>query len=235
MKPKYVIIDTETTGLGHIARPPRPDAIVQVALAWRDPKSDLIESRSWLCNPGMSFLLNGRAKEALAIQGRTSYDIIQARDVASVADQVRSQLHKLGRPELRAYNRSFDEAFLSVDPWNLSSKAHPWGPCVMLAATPPCGVCDGLGETTSGHGCSACFSSGRERWPKLVAACERLKVPTGGLRAHDASGDAIMALLVQEALERGEKLAPVPDTKRTNVPVLTNAREEKGASRPGGA
>jgi hypothetical protein len=34
---QVVVVDTETTGLGHNARPPRPDGVIQIGYAWRTP------------------------------------------------------------------------------------------------------------------------------------------------------------------------------------------------------
>ena len=65
-----VVIDVETTGLGHKARPPREDGVVSVGLAWRADG----ELRTWerACDPGERFYADGRAEDAFRVNGFTA-------------------------------------------------------------------------------------------------------------------------------------------------------------------
>lgn len=173
----YVVVDTETTGLGHIARPPREDAILQVAFAWRE--NGIIRTMSQTSRPDARFLADDRASVALRIQGRTLADVAASDASPLVAARTRRLYEALGKPELRAYNVAFDQPFLQAHPWSFVAS---WGPCIMLQAAEAINGPDG-------------------KWPKLVEACRALGIPTGGHRAHDAAGDAVMALLVQERLD----------------------------------
>jgi DNA polymerase III epsilon subunit-like protein len=132
--PLLVAIDTETTGLGHKDSPPRSDGVVQVGIAWRDTVGELqIWERT--CNPGPEFLQGGRAGRALEVSGLTPEAVLAAPSAKLVAAELRAQLGALaataGAIELRAFNRAFDEPFLTVAPWSLTER---WGPCVMIAS-----------------------------------------------------------------------------------------------------
>lgn len=192
-----VVVDTETTGLGHVARPARVDAIVSVGLSWRNREGKLQawESR---CHPGAEFL-GKDADEALAVNGLSRAALDCYPPAVRVAEQVRYLLEYVGATELRSYNVAFDRPFLEASPWRVSL---PWGPCVMLAATPRCAECDGGGRlhTPSGEEpCRACRGSGRGRWLKLKVACEAHGVnPAGPL--HSSGHDARLAYKLMEAL-----------------------------------
>lgn len=184
--PQVVVVDTETTGLGHNARPPRPDGIVQIGYAWRNQRGKVVRW-SALCNPGDSYLRGGRASEALAINRLRLSDILAAPSARIVASGFRERLDEIreesGRElEIRSYNRAFDEPFLRGTPWRIPS--HWWGPCLMLAAQQHLGLW---------------------KWPKLHEAVNYLGImpPTG--RAHTAAVDSHAALLVHERMLAGPK------------------------------
>lgn len=183
-------IDTETTGLGakHPAGP-RPDGIVQVGISWRDRRRVL---RTWqaTCNPGSELLADGRADEALRINGLTVEEVLAAPSARRVATDLRSRLAKLkeigGGVELRAFNAPFDRAFLSVTPWKLSL---PWGNCLMVEA---------VGR----------FGSPTGRMPLWRALTEA--GIDQGRQAHTAGADARSALLLHEFLHREAPTGPAP-------------------------
>ncbi|HWH08327.1 MAG TPA: exonuclease domain-containing protein [Candidatus Thermoplasmatota archaeon] len=172
--PLKVVLDTETTGLGPAA------AVVQVALAYRDPATREVRTWSEVCDPGPAFYADGRADAAFRVNGLTAARVAAARKAPVVASELRTRLRRLaaahGGVELRAYHVEFDRAFLAAAPWSLPG---PWGACLMLeaaAALDPAG-----------------------RYVRLLEACARLGVAFPG-RPHDAASDAHAALLVHEAL-----------------------------------
>lgn len=178
-----VVIDTETTGLGHFATPPRPDAIIQVGVAWRTIEGT-VRAESLLCNPGKRFLENGRADGAIRIHGRSADEVLTYPPAEIVAKRLAELLRAIsidhGCPvELRAYNVDFDRPFLASPPWSIPSSS--WGPCIMEEARVAIGGPDG-------------------RRLKLGLAADVLKIPTTPGSLHDAAYDARMALLVVEAL-----------------------------------
>lgn len=176
-----VVLDVETTGLGHFHKPPRPDGVVQVAYAARDPHTGEVEVWKALCDPGYEHYAGGRAAEAFKVNRLTPERLALARGADEVAGEMRARLAALearcGPLELRAYNMSFDQPFLTSAPWSLP---HSWGRCLMVEAQERLGF-----------------------RPKLAQACENLKVRWPEGAAHDAGVDAHAALLLAEAL-RGE-------------------------------
>jgi DNA polymerase III epsilon subunit-like protein len=183
--PKLVVIDTETTGLGE-RHPdgPRPDAIVQIGIAWRGSDGEV---KVWerTCNPGAEFVKDGRARIALEVNGLTVGQILAASPSEAVARELKEELSRIrgagGKIDLRAFNCEFDRAFLSKPPWNLRTG---WGPCLMIEAA----ECFG-------------YDTGRV---KLGRAAELLKVQIQG-RAHSAGTDASTALQVHEAVLKQTK------------------------------
>ena len=178
-----VVVDTETTGLGHMGDFPRPDAVVQVGYAHRDSKGR-VQRWAQFCNPGAEFLAHGRASEAFRVNGLTLNQVLRAppaREVAKVFHRrLRAVEAETGRPiVLRSYNRDFDEPFLRVAPWNVPSEW--WGPCIMKQAA---NHVNGLGG----------------RWMKLGVAVDRLGLQWPSGQAHTAAVDAHAALLIHEAL-----------------------------------
>ncbi len=176
-----VIVDVETTGLGHKGRPPRPDAVVQVGMAWRAGKGK-VKTWSSYCNPGKEFLEGGRAEQALRVNGIREETILNAEPIGKVAGAFWRQVGKIesktcSSVEFRAYNRSFDEGFLSTTPWEIPP--HRWSACIMLDATD-------------------CLN--RAKWLRLEEAMQALRIPWPEDRAHDAAVDAHAALLVHEKL-----------------------------------
>lgn len=191
--PLIVAIDTETTGLGHNdSRGPRPDGIVQVGIAWRDPTSS-VKTWSTLCNPGQRFLADGRAAEALTVNGLTVNKISRAPPAAAAAQELRAVLERLKRGgtivELRAFNVGFDRPFLEAAPWQL---ALSWGECLMRRS-------------------ASRFGGSYGRIP-LWRACAAAGVTFDG-RAHSADVDARAALLLSEFLD-GQDSASRSHTQR---------------------
>lgn len=165
-----VVIDTETTGFGHMKG--RDDAIIQVGIAWRGHSGNLYTWES-LVNCGEEYIANADPK-ALEVNNVTPDMIRSAPHVDYVANELTRTLRDISCSELRAYNVAFDRPFLEKSPWNL--KHYNWGNCIMLAATPP-------------------FS----RWPKLKVACEQRGIDTSG-PLHSAGHDAKLAYLLMEKL-----------------------------------
>lgn len=202
---QVLVVDTETTGLGHHDRPPRADGIVQVGYAWRSAKGKVLRWHA-TCNPGEAYLRGGRAAEALRINGLRLDEILSAPPVRTIAGEFRERLDEIetqtDRPlEIRSYNRSFDEPFLRAAPWRIPS--HRWGPCLMLAAQ------DHLGLW---------------RWPKLQDALARLGLDPPAGRSHTAEVDAHAALLVHEAVEKhGRSRTRSPEAIRKLV-IAAQAR-----------
>ena len=176
-----VVVDVETTGLGHAASPPRKDGVVQVGLAWRSAGALL--SAQWLCNPGPDYLVANRADEALRINHLSMAQIHAAPSSTEVAALLsHTVLPRLRHPThgltLLAYNVTFDRGFLERPPWLLGPLA--WGECLMEEAARKMG--------------------GGGRWLRLVEACERAKIALPPDQAHTAAGDARAAYLLMEQM-----------------------------------
>jgi hypothetical protein len=183
---QVVVVDTETTGLGHNARPPRPDGVVQIGYAWRTPRGKIVRWAA-LCNPGKPYLSGGRATEALWVNGLQLPTILAAPSSKTIAAEFRAHLDNIRDEsgcelDVRSYNRSFDEPFLSARPWVIPSQM--WGPCLMQAAQ------DHLGLS---------------RWPKLHVALNLLGIMPPDGRSHTADVDAHAALLIHERILRGPR------------------------------
>ncbi|MHB8585217.1 MAG: 3'-5' exonuclease [Thermoplasmatota archaeon] len=177
-----VFLDTETTGLGG----GRGDAIVQIGAAFRHPETREIQTWGETCNPGEKFYANGRAREAFAINRLTETRVRASRTAAAVASDLRNWLagaKKLSPFEFWSYNLDFDRPFLEDSPWEIPG---PWGGCVML-------------EAAAAMGMDVAF-------PKLQRAVEEFAVDLPEGRFHDATTDAVAALLLYEAIrERRER------------------------------
>lgn len=167
-----VVIDTETTGFGHVGRPPRDDAIVSVGIAWRNDSGKL-QTWEFRCNPGQRYIDNADP-QALAVNGLTKESLMTYERDLDVAEKLHYMLDYVGCDYLTSYNIAFDRPFLQKAPWSLP---HSWSDCIMLTATPPGG-----------------------RWPKLKVACEQRGISTDG-PLHSAGWDARLAYLLMEALE----------------------------------
>jgi DNA polymerase III epsilon subunit-like protein len=188
--PLLIVVDLETTGLGH-KNPSgaRPDGIVQVGLAWHPYQS---EYQTWAryCNPGEEFLAGGRAREALGVNGLDEDQVRGFPSASEVSEELRRKLIQLkgthGAIHLTAFNVDFDRPFLRLAPWSLD---YEWSQCLMIEAAQK------LGSPTG-------------RIP-LWRACQETDVRIE--KAHDAESDAKAALLVHEKLlSRGA--APVRPT-----------------------
>jgi hypothetical protein len=140
-----------------------------------------------LCNPGTSYLSAGRASEALSVNRLRLADILAAPSARAVASEFREHLDGIRdetghEVEIRSYNRSFDEPFLSAKPWSIRSDR--WGPCLMQAAQHHLGL---------------------NRWPKLHVALDYLGIMPPAGRSHTAAVDAHAALLVHERILTGPR------------------------------
>lgn len=176
----FVAVDVETTGLGHANFPPRDDGVLQVGMAWREKRA--VKTWSAFCNPGEKFLANGWADAALQINRIPLGVIRSSRPAKAVARHFWEKVKEVeastgGRARFIAYNRSFDEGFLSKKPWAVPK--HRWGDCIMRAAA---GNLIGAGRL------------------KLERAMQLLQIPRPSARLHDAAADAHAALLVAEKM-----------------------------------
>lgn len=206
-QPHVVVIDTETTGFGHTARPPREDGIVQVGIAYRGQDGS-VTTWSENCNPGEGFLRPGWADQALAISGLTRKQVLASPAATTVAGNLRIRLaeieKRLRRPvQLRAYNLNFDQPFLNAAPWRIPSNI--WGPCIML--------------DTTRH-----LDGEDARWVGLDAAMLRLKLEWPG-RSHNAAVDSHAALLVLEAIQQGSKPDRAPDHRGRLAAMSPRSRQ----------
>ena len=180
--PLHIFLDTETTGLGHVAKYEiREDAVIEIGLAFRLDGD--IYSRSWLCNPGEKYFQNGRADEALSVSKIPMDAIMNAPSATEVAVHVKGFLANLHYPLtnrpiplFHSYNIAFDRPFLEKSPWNFEYK---WGENPMLLAAD-------IINPESG------------RWPRLEDAMHFFNINREG-NAHSALSDAIAALKVHEA------------------------------------
>ena len=181
----HIFFDTETTGLGDLATPPREDAIVEVGMAYRfDGK---IITYGNVCKPYDYFFADGRADEALKVSGITMEEISKAKSEYDIAEEVRTILNKLILVErqdivLHSYNIPFDQSFLEDCPWSLGF--YDWGEDVMDLAFRhfqlPTGYKIGLARTL-----------------------ERLGIKPQG-KPHRAVTDAVSAMLVYEKIKEIE-------------------------------
>jgi len=188
-----VVVDVETTGLGHAADPPRRDAIVQVGLAWRSAGE--LRSAEWTCRPSPSFFADGRADDALRINHLTMTEILAASPETLVAFQTREEVlpalhHRAAGLTLFAYNVTFDRGFLEEWPWSLGRMA--WGECLMARAS---------------------RKLGRTAWVRLVDACAAAGIDLPPEQAHTAAGDARAAYLLMEWLDGPPQ--PLPRSNQT--------------------
>lgn len=185
-----VVLDTETTGLD-----PRQDAVVQVALAYRNPETGTVRTWSALCDPGIGGLRRGRMSGAFAINRRTEQELSRADPPRQTAHALRERLDALvakhGMVRLHSYNLPFDRAFLSKEPWGLRG---PWGPCIMR-----------LAQRRLNPGGT---------WPKLAEACANAGIRIEAVQFHDAVFDARAALLLLEALNSSQRA----DSRRIEPP-----------------
>lgn len=173
-------VDVETTGLGHANFPPRADGVLQVGMAWREKSR--VKTWSSFCNPGENFFANGWADAALQIN-QIPLEVIRSsrpdKEVAALFWEKVKEVEVLTgeRARFLAYNRSFDEGFLSKKPWAVPK--HRWGDCIMRAA--------------------ASNLIGANKL-KLERAMQLLQIPRPSARLHDAATDAHSALLVHEKI-----------------------------------
>ena len=172
-----VFVDTETTGFGHVANPPRDDAIVEFGMAYR--LNGEIEKIGWLCNPGKKFYENGRAAEAFSVNNIRVDEVALSLPDAEVSRMAKDLLDSLGNVVLHSYNIPFDKPFLDRKPWQFSEK-YVWGEDVMDVAHQffdlPWGYKIGLKRTL-----------------------ERLRLEPIG-EPHRAVTDAVSAMIVHERI-----------------------------------
>lgn len=123
----HVFVDTETTGFGHVANPPRDDAVVELGMAYR--LNGDIEKIGWLCNPGKEYYANGRADGAFAVNQISIQEVELALPDTEVSKMANDLLDTLGEVVLHSYNIPFDKSFLEKYPWSFDK--YQWGQDVM--------------------------------------------------------------------------------------------------------
>ena len=187
-KPLHIFIDTETTGLGHVANPPRDDAIIEIGIAYRNINNSIIR-KSWLCNPGEKYFKDGYADEALSVSHISKEDILAARSPYEVRKDIKDYTIRIDKhtatflfgkvtaPIFHAYNIPFDSVFLEKDPWSFHLT---WGIDIMDLSRDYFGL----------------PSSYRIR---LSTSMNKLGIALDG-EPHRASTDAVSAMLVYEAI-----------------------------------
>ena len=182
----HIFFDTETTGLGDLATPPREDAIVEVGMAYRfDGK---IITYGNVCKPYDYFFADGRANEALKVSGITMEEINKAKSEDDIAEEVRNILNKLILVErqdivLHSYNIPFDQSFLEDCPWFLGF--YDWGEDPMVLASRDMG-----------------FNYDRIALWKAVKYY-LIEAPDES-RYHSALYDAYMAMLIYEKIKESD-------------------------------
>ncbi len=177
----HVFIDTETTGLGHVAKPPRDDRIIELGIAYRD-NHNLIVRRSFLCNPGPEYFKDGYSDEAISVSNIGKKDILAAMpdyevvmDVSNLFDTLNKQSNLI----FHAYNIPFDSVFLKKEPWNFDLN---WGIDVMNMA----------------HD----FFNLPDDWRiSLRRSLELLNIIPQG-QPHRADTDAVSTLMLYEEIEK---------------------------------
>ena len=173
-----VFVDTETTGFGHVANPPRDDAIVEIGVAYRQNGS--VVRIGFLCNPGTKYYENGRAEQALSVNNIRIDDIIAASSDEIISKAIRVLLDSLGGVVLHSYNIPFDRPFLDRDPWQFSGR-YQWGEDVMDVA-------------------HAFFDLPSDYKIGLKRSMERLGLKPIG-EPHRAVTDAVSAMMVFESIK----------------------------------
>lgn len=180
-RPLRVVVDAETTGLD-----PRRDAIVQAGFAYVDPATGTRRAWSEVCNPGAAFLARGVESGAFRVNGRTAAELARAKISTDVARDFAAAIRAAAADiQIFAFNREFDQAFLSRPPWNVPFR---WGPCIMKLAHRRLGPA--------------------AKWPTLREACARFGVAYEARKAHDAGYDAEAALALLERLAPQGKAMP---------------------------
>ena len=178
-KPLHIFIDTETTGLGHVANPPRDDAIIEIGIAYRNINNSIIR-KSWLCNPGEKYLEDRYADEALSVSHISKEDIFASKSPQKVVENVVNLFASLGNGRavvFHAYNIPFDSVFLKKEPWNLNLN---WG-------------IDVMDLSRDYFGLPPFYRI------KLSTSMNKLGIVADG-EPHRASTDAVSAMLVYEAI-----------------------------------
>ena len=180
-----IVVDVETTGLGHCGYPKRQDGVVQMGMAWRDPVG--IQRWSSYCNPGEEYFIGGRADEAFRINGLSVEHVQKAKPAHHIAKAFWDKVKQIDPTEKKAcfksYNRKFDQPFLDAEPWNIPDER--WGDCIMLDAAAKLNA----------------------RWLKLQKAAASFQIPWPDGKAHDAAVDAHAALLIHEKMHGEGEMA----------------------------
>lgn len=159
---------------------PTSEQIRTLLISWGKKPENKVYSYGQIAFPSMKYVTEGRADEAMRINGITSIDLLKSPMASEVAKHVRAQLGFLNDREdceviLHAYNIDFDRPFLEAEPWNIQGI---WGrdPMKMYADL---------------------FNDGR--YAKLTNAMAHLEIERQG-RQHTAESDAICAMLLYEKL-----------------------------------
>ena len=135
----FIVVDCETTGITG-----RPDGfvahVVEVGACVVSDEGDIIDSLAFFVRQTPEVLEDPRAARAFEITGIDREEILRDGLPLQIASKVfalwvaaHRNLH--GASELRAFNQSFDFAFLRAPEWNTFSRARvSEGECLMLAA-----------------------------------------------------------------------------------------------------
>ncbi len=186
----HVALDTETTGLGPFGNPPRPDGVLEVGVAWRDPYTRDFTTWSSLVRPRAELVANDYAKYALNINGLKLEELEVAPQSGVVAARLARLLGALQAQSptplvLVAHNAAFDKHMMAETDENLATavEGFEWK-CTQVRGRPVAKV------------------SG---WLSLKKGLEIFKVvppwKDGEMAAHRASGDALAALMLWEKLD----------------------------------
>jgi len=167
----HMIIDTETSGLPNNQHA----APIQVGVAVLGPDLNLAYTDSWYVMPRIIDTASYRGAQKVHGISLATLEQYAFSSEASV-EKLKSKWLEFGRPQLYAYNVSFDELMIQRMGW---APGGYWGPCLMNAAT---------------------SYLQRPKKVKLVEACNALGVPGPGGDAHDALADAVAAANVGRAI-----------------------------------
>ncbi len=176
-----VFIDTETTGLGHVASPPRDDAVVEVGIACR--LGGEVKKWSTFVKQPPRFFADGRADKALEINRISPGEIAAAPSQEFAFGMLARALESLKATRLVAFNAKFDQPFMEACPefksW-LDRSGIAWS-CAQQRAK--------LVVLVPGH-------------LSLKTACSKLGIGMEFGSTHRASYDAYLAMLVWEECDR---------------------------------
>jgi len=186
---KIAVIDLETTGLNGWN-----SEVVEVAMVIVQGGviQDGFHSLVW---PGESYFANGRAREALELQGRTVDHFKGAPTTIEVSRALFAKIAGVSRAT--AFNVQFEKKFLTKR-WWLGKEKLSWPFCIMEKASKI------MGKAGSRY-CPWNDHHESYKWPKLHQAAEFFKVPWKQGELHGALHDAqVAAYIMLEMRKRGD-------------------------------